>query len=339
MSSFQYLEVKKLSSDFRAVTEIMTAPIPTTAKAGEVVLRTLWAGINASDVNWTAGKYIPGMKPPFGCGFESIAEVVTVGEGVKFTPGQTVLTSAYGAFSEYQVLSAKMCVPIPTADVSYLPLRVNGLTALAALEECAQPKKGEVALVTAAAGGTGQFAVQLLKHHYGCHVIGTCSGGRKAEFLKNIGCDRVIDYKVEDVSQVLKAEYRTGVNLVYESVGGKMFDTALDNLSLRGKLIVIGSMSGYKDGSSWAQSASSVPINTTLLQKSASIRGFFLPHYVKHHLEAFNHLTTLLEQGKIKSHLDHMQFRNLESVPDAVDYLQSGQSIGKVVVHINFPEQ
>jgi len=68
-------------------------------------------------------------------------------------------------------------------------------------------------LVTAAAGGTGQFAVQLAKLA-GCHVIGTCSSDSKAEMLKSMGCDRVINYNKEKLSSVLKTEYPRGKNHV-----------------------------------------------------------------------------------------------------------------------------
>jgi len=71
---------------------------------------------------------------------------------------------------------------------------------------------GETVLVTAAAGGTGQFAVQLAKLA-GCHVIGTCSSPSKVKLLKELGCDRVINYNEEKLGQVLKAEYPKGLYL------------------------------------------------------------------------------------------------------------------------------
>lgn len=63
--------------------------------------------------------------------------------------------------------------------------------------------------MTAAAGGTGQFAVQLAKHA-GCHVIGTCSSQTKVDLLKKLGCDRVVNYNEEKLGDVLKAEYPGG---------------------------------------------------------------------------------------------------------------------------------
>jgi NADPH-dependent curcumin reductase CurA len=77
----------------------------------------------------------------------------------------------------------------------------SGLTALIALEKAGQMKSGETVLVTAAAGGTGQFAVQLAKLS-GNKVIATCGGSEKAKLLKELGVDRVIDYKSENIKTV-----------------------------------------------------------------------------------------------------------------------------------------
>lgn len=85
----------------------------------------------------------------------------------------------------------------------------TGLTASIALEQVGQMKSGQTVLVTAAAGGTGVFAVQLAKLA-GNHVIGTCSSDEKIGMLKQLGCDRVINYKKENFAKVLKTEYPQG---------------------------------------------------------------------------------------------------------------------------------
>jgi hypothetical protein len=103
-------------------------------------------------------------------------------------------------------------------------------------------RTGETVLVTAAAGGTGMFAVQLAKLA-GNHVVATCSSPAKVELLKRLGADRVVDYKVESLKAVLRKEYPKGVDLVYESVGGDMFRTAVGALADKGRLVIIGMMS------------------------------------------------------------------------------------------------
>lgn len=149
---------------------------------------------------------------------------------------------------------------------------MSGTTASISLEKVGELKSNQTVLVTgntsnicticslytkiphiAAAGGTGQFAVQLAKLA-GNRVIGTCGSEDKVKFLKEIGCDRVINYKKEDVGTVLKKEFPQGVDLVYECVGGKMLEAAINSLAVHGKIVVIGMISGYVDQSFGAKS-------------------------------------------------------------------------------------
>ncbi|KAL6067452.1 Prostaglandin reductase 3 [Balamuthia mandrillaris] len=259
-----------------------------------------------------------------------------VGEGVPslFKVGTPVSFSNFGCYREYMVVKAKGCVPIPSAKPEFLPLLVSATTASLALECVGDMKSGETVLVTAAAGGTGQFAVQLAKLA-GNHVIGTCSTSEKVEFLKSLGCDRVINYKTENVFEVLKQEYPKGIDLVYESIGGTMFDTCVNNLAIKGRLIIIGMISGYQDGTAWEAKGdkSRTPLAAKLLAKSASVRGFFLNHYWDKYPQHLQQLARLVSEGKLISHVDASRpFVGIESVADAVDYMYSGKNVGKVVV-------
>jgi NADPH-dependent curcumin reductase CurA len=345
-----------LSRDFRRATKVVSVEFPALIKPTEIVVRNLYAGVNASDINYTAGVYKPNLKPPFDCGFEGLGQVVGLGASVSnLAIHDFVLTQSFGTFSEYQVVPNRNARKVPRPDPAYLALELSGVTASICLEQVLQPQPKETALVTAAAGGTGQFAVQLLKKKYGCHVIGTCSNRTKAEFLKRIGVDRVVLYTEEKLDDVLRNEYRNGVNVVYESVGGAMFDTALKHLATRGRLGVIGNVVGYKDGSSFGETSPTksgeaaeeqgenvarsgyrpgAPIGSTLLWKSASVRGFFLPHFAKYVGQHFEQLSEMVDRGEIESTVDPAVFRGCSAAADAVDHLLSGQSCGKVVLKL-----
>lgn len=121
--------------------------------------------------------------------------------------------------------------------------------------------------VTAAAGATGLFAVQLAKLA-GNHVIATCSSDDKAEVLKKLGCDRVINYKKENLHTTLKKEYPKGIDIVYESVGGDTFTTCVRNLAQFGRLIIIGAISQYQESDLKAPGAP----NPTQVSATGSIR-------------------------------------------------------------------
>ncbi|XP_022083659.1 prostaglandin reductase-3-like [Acanthaster planci] len=337
-ATFRKLVATKLSQHFKDAVTLQTVPM---LKPGpkDILVRNRFVGINASDINKTAGRYSLHDKPPFEIGFESVGEVVDFGSEVKNVKiGQGVCFMHNGAFSEYQVLPAKMASPIPSIQPEYTALLISGMTADISLREVGRIKRGETVLVTAAAGGTGQFAVQFAKQA-GCHVIGTCSSDAKAEFLKSLGCDRPINYKSENLADVLKKEYPAGVDVVYECVGGDIFHTCLRSLAPKGRLITIGFISGYKEDAVAAPTIHPKEM-LGLLSKSASINGFLMHSYTDQWLASFVRQADLLAKGSLKvgvdlgKNSDKGPFKGVEGVMDAIDYLYSGKNKGKVVVEM-----
>jgi D-arabinose 1-dehydrogenase-like Zn-dependent alcohol dehydrogenase len=125
-----------------------------------------------------------------------------------FCVGQAVAALSYGGFSEYAVEKEEACLPIPAATAEAVACMTSGLTASIALEEaglfprCGQSvSRAKTVLVTAAAGGTGMFAVQLAQLA-GCHVIGTCGGDAKVALLCKLGVHRVVNYRQENLAEV-----------------------------------------------------------------------------------------------------------------------------------------
>ncbi|XP_059157939.1 prostaglandin reductase-3-like, partial [Physella acuta] len=231
---------------------------------------------------------------------------------------------------------------LPVLNPALLALFVSGLTASVSLEKEADLSPNKTVLVTAAAGGTGQFAVQLAKLA-GAHVIGTCSSDSKADFLKSIGCDRTVNYNKENLGDVLSKEYPNGVDVVYESVGNEMLDAALKNLAVHGRLIVIGSIANYEGSTVNAEMKTSSKVNApfALLAKSASMRGFFLIHYKNDYQRHVGTLSKLYMEGKLKISTDNGKdspsgpFVGLEKIADAVEYMYSRKNVGKIYVEIN----
>lgn len=156
-SSYRKIQGTEISPDFRKCTKIVTVPLKD-PKDNEVMVKNLFLGINASDVNFTSGKYIPGLKAPYDCGFESVGKIVKIGSKVQnLKVGQPVVITGYNCFAEYMVINEKQASPVPFAIPEVLPLMVSGLTASLALEKVGEIKKGETVLVTAAAGSTGNI--------------------------------------------------------------------------------------------------------------------------------------------------------------------------------------
>ncbi|XP_060561520.1 prostaglandin reductase-3-like isoform X1 [Ruditapes philippinarum] len=338
-STIRKLVATRASSNFREVVSIVTQPTPKPGD-GEVLVKNRFVGINASDINFTAGRYDPTAKYPIDIGFEAVAEVVDAGPNAMYKPGQPVMYLQYGAFSDYKIVKASVCVPLPEVKAEYLPFILSGNTAAISLDKVGELKSGETVLVTAAAGGTGQIAVQWAKLK-GCHVIGTCSSEDKIQFLKSIGCDRPVNYKTENLREVLKKEYPKGLDVVYETIGGDMFDTCVENLATHGRLIIIGYIENYETDKGYKPSHTVSTLPARLLRISASVRGFFLMNFAKDTAPYVMQQIQYHKEGKLKSFVDMGEkasagpFVGLEKIVDAVEHLYSKKSIGKIVVDVS----
>ncbi|KAL2613698.1 hypothetical protein R1flu_025390 [Riccia fluitans] len=335
-TEFKRVIIHKLSSDFRAATRVVTVPLRLPVKPGHVLIKHIYAGVNASDINFSSGRYFGGkVALPFNAGFETVGVVAGLGEGAEnanLVPGSPVASLNYGGFSEFSEVPAKVVIPMPLVAPELVAILTSGLTASIALEEAGRIKSGETVLVTAAAGGTGQFAVQLAKLA-GSTVIATCGGEEKAKLLKSLGVDRVIDYKKEDIKSVLKKEFPNGIDLIYESVGGNMFTTCLNALARKGRLIVIGMISQYQGEKGW-QPGNYPGLVDKILGKSQTVVGFFLNDYVTLWREHASRLAKMYLDKKLKVTVDPSPFIGVDSAVDAVEHLHSGRSVGKVVVQL-----
>ncbi len=326
--TYRKLVVKRFSRNFREATEIVETPLEMPGP-GQVLVRNLYAGVNASDVNISAGVY-PLGDPPFDVGAECSGEIVAIGDGVNgLKVGNHVTMLSLGSgYREYTLADAEAVVPIPKSSPETSGLIVAALTASVGLHGPGELSSGETVLITAAAGGVGSFAVQIAKQA-GNHVIGTCSTAEKAATLKKLGCDRIINYKEEDLGDVLSTEYPDGINLVFENVGGKLFDDALDNLAVRGRLVINGFISEYTSG----------PVDITasrlyhkLLWQSRTARGFILLHYPDMMAEHTPRLLGQILEGDLVANIDDTEFKGIDAVQSAVEHLHSGKNNGKVIV-------
>ncbi|KAL6656141.1 hypothetical protein ACP70R_006967 [Stipagrostis hirtigluma subsp. patula] len=332
--------VHTLSHNFRNATRLERVRLRLPIEPHSALVKIIYAGVNASDVNFSSGRYFSGnpkemaTRLPFDAGFEGVGIVASVGDSVNHIKvGTPVALMTFGSYAEFTQVPAKHLLPVPRPDPEVVAMLTSGLTASIGLEKAGQMASGQVVLVTAAAGGTGQFAVQLAKLA-GNKVVATCGGESKAALLTSLGADRVINYRNERIKDVLKKEFPRGVDIIYESVGGEMFDLCLNALAVHGRLIVIGMISQYQGEDGWK------PKNYTglcekILAKSQTVAGFFLIQYAHLWQDHLDKLFDLYASGRLKVSLDPKKFIGVASVPDAVEYLHSGRSVGKVVVCID----
>ena len=168
-------------------------------------------------------------------------------EGIGLTEaGQRVFwLNQLGSYSQYMLVNDAHLTPIPNSsltDAQLLPLLCQGLTAHYLADSAYLSRHGEIALVTAAAGGVGLLLIQLLKNR-GVTVIACASTSDRAEVAKHHGADFFGTY--EQLTELVNAAtHGKGVNVVYDSVGKDTFDRCLESLALSGMYILYGAASG-----------------------------------------------------------------------------------------------
>jgi NADPH2:quinone reductase len=217
---------------------------------GQVVVRNRAVGLNVIDVYFRTGLY-PAATMPFTLGNEAAGEIAAVGPDVAgYKAGDRVAyVSQLGAYAEERVTDAKILVKLPPT-ITYeqaAGMMLKGLTAEYLLKRTFPLKKGQVALIHAAAGGTGQILCQWAKH-IGATVIGTVGSPEKAEIARALGCDLVIDYAKEDIAKrVRDFTGGAGAHVSYDGVGKATFMASLDSLRKFGTLASFGNASGAVD--------------------------------------------------------------------------------------------
>lgn len=313
--------------DLRQAVEVQEVELAPPAP-DEIIVKTRYAGVNAADYLMAQGRYLAPTPPPFDLGGEACGEVAAVGSDVKHLKEGDHIMALAGGYREYFTMNASHAIPVQSATAGVVALGVSGLTASIALEEIGEMSTDETVLVTAAAGGTGNFVVQLAAIA-GNHVIGTCGSAAKVEFLERIGCHRPINYREESVKDVLKEEYPDGLNLVFESVGGELYDIALRSLAVKGRMILIGAISEYESGPDIVERPR---VLYQLLQKSASLRGFWLMHHIRQAPAHIQKLQSLIMEGKLHLAVDEGKFTGVMGAIDAIEHLYAGNNVGKVVV-------
>ena len=220
-------------------------PVPEPG-AGEARVKIEAVGLNYIDIYQRTGLYP--LKVPFTLGMEGAGIVDAVGANVvEVKKGDRVAYSMHlGSYAEYAVVPAWKLVPLPRHidSRSAAAVMLQGMTAHYLTRSTYPLKKGETALVHAAAGGVGLLLIQVAKRS-GAKVFGTVSTEEKAKLAREAGADEVILYTQTDfLTEVKRLTNGVGIHVVYDSVGKDTFEKSLDCLRPRGYLVLFGNSSG-----------------------------------------------------------------------------------------------
>jgi NADPH-dependent curcumin reductase CurA len=332
-ASYRALQLGRHAASLRAAVDLIDLPWRDPGP-GEIAVRNAWCGVNGifdTQIARNAVSYL-NVKLPTLMGVEALGAVQAVGAGVAgFAPGDAVVTVRFtGGYREANIGPATDFVKVPALTPEWLTLASTGVSAFLALDHVGQAAPGETVAISAAAGGLGHLLVQLAKLR-GCKVVAICGGPEKAAFVRSLGADRVIDYRNEDVAEVLQNEYRDALDVAIDTVSGAIFDALLDNLAPHGRLVAGGAA---QDLDGQPEIVTGPRVVHQLYYKAASVRGFMNGRLTAHWPAARERVFADFAAGKIQVHFDRREFQGIEQVCDAAEHLLSGRSMGKVVVRL-----
>lgn len=324
----------ELSDDIGTI-QLETADLPLPAE-NEVQIEIRACAVNFPDLLMIQGKYQFKPPLPFAPGGEVAGVITHIGSRVdSMKVGDRVIAGArYGGFAEAINVPAGAIKPIP-GNLSFAKAASYGtayLTAWVALTVRGNLQAGETLLVHGATGGVGMAAVDLGKH-LGANVIATGGTDEKLAVVKSRGADQVINYTLPDGNlggfreKVKALTDGRGADVIYDPVGGSVFDESIRCINWGGRILVIGFTSGV-----WPQA----PVNHILIKQISVIgvrageigrRDPAIGKRLQHELYA------LLEQGAIDPYV--CAGFPLEHAVEAMRMLEQRKVVGKVVVTMN----
>lgn len=307
-----------------------TAAVVPEPAAGQVRIRTAYAGVNFFDTLIRSGRYGRKPKYPIILGGEVSGWVDAVGEGVEgFSKDQLVcaLTGDNSGYSEYSIADARTVFPIPAGMDLKLAAAwpLQWLTGWGVLFASGRARSGDWVLVHAAAGGVGQSLTQMAQHS-GCRVIATAGSQEKCDFALQHGAEFAINYREKDFGREVKSiTGGRGVDIICDSVGAANVVGNLRAICHFGLIVVFGYASGepqYDHRLLWGRSC------------GISMNGLYhlveRPELLSRGVEE---LLPALADGSYKLHISDVL--PLEKAAEAHQRLESRDTIGKLLLEIN----
>ena len=307
---------------------------PSDPADGMVRIKVRAAAINFPDVLMVAGLYQVKPELPFVPGVEVSGEVISAPAGSEFKPGDRVMALldqgglTRGGFAEIADAAPSSLTRMPDKmtfeDAAGFTLIYQ--TGWFGLHRRANLKAGETLLVHAGAGGVGSAAIQLGKAA-GATVITTAGSDAKVAVCLELGADHALNYKTQDfVEDVKRITGGRGADVVYDPVGGDVYDRSTKCVAFEGRIVVVGFTSGR------------IPQAATnhVLIKNYSVVGLHWGLYTRRAPElippATRALLDLYGAGKIKPYISTRL--SLNQAPRALAMVAEGKSTGKVILTV-----
>ncbi len=332
----RFLLVRRPSGDPTADDfQMVEAAVPE-APVGGLVVRNHFASLDPAQRGWMddAPSYMPPMPLNEAVRATTVG-VVHASDNPDFAVGDWVL--GLNGIEDYSVshpggFTSKIdvsMVPSPTLFLS--GMGAVGLTAYFGTIDGLKPQPGETLLVSGAAGGVGSIVGQIGKIK-GCRVVGIAGGADKCRRLtEDYGFDVAIDYRGKSVDQLagdIRAAIPEGAAMVFENVGGDVFDAELMNLAQGARILLCGLISEYNND---GQKTGARNI-WQILVKRATLTGFLVSDYVPRFQEGGMQMAQWMGEGKMR--VDEDVQEGLENALPAFMRLFSGANTGKLILKI-----
>ncbi|HEY1524654.1 MAG TPA: quinone oxidoreductase [Candidatus Angelobacter sp.] len=307
------------------VLTLVDLPVPK-PKAKEAVVKIAASGVNFIDVYFREGRYPAAL--PFTDGQEASGTVTEIGSEVKSAKvgDRVAYSNVLGTYAEYAAVPAERLVHVPDqiTDQQAAAAMLQGMTAHYLINTTYPLKKGETALIHAAAGGVGLLLVQMAKN-IGARVIGTAGNEEKAKLAREAGADEVILYGKQDFeAETKRMTDGKGVHVVYDGVGKSTFEKGLNVLRPRGYMVLFGGASGPVS-----------PFDPIVLSQKGSlfVTRPSLIHYValREELEKRSgDVFGMIAAGKLKLRVSHTY--KFDEVQQAHRDLEGRKTTGKILL-------
>ncbi len=327
----------------REAFELREGTIPS-KQEGFIRVKTEGFGINFADIMARKGLYQDAPPTPCVVGYESVGRTMdeSVINGEPIPAGTRVVAfSRFGGYSTHVLADERAVQPIPE-DMPLgeaLALAVQYCTAYHCAEERVSVFPEDHVLVQAAAGGVGTALVQLLKRK-GCTIYGTAGSEEKLEYIKSQGVHHPINYRKQDFAQVIKKKLGSrGLDIVFDSLGGKSYSKGFNSLGKGGRIVGYGAAEQVAGGLA-AINALKLAANfglfspIQLLMNSKAMIGVNMLHVADERPEVLARtmkaVVDLWKKGEIKPVVGG-EFP-AEKLAEAQEFIEQRKSMGKVAI-------
>lgn len=301
---------------------------------GEVRLRLRAAALNFPDLLMLTGGYQVKPALPYCPGMEAAGEIAELGEGVAgWSVGDRVIVTSngepFGLYAQETTVPAAALHAIP-GDLDFIEASgfvTTYATSYHALVDRGDLAAGEVLLVHGATGGVGTAAVEI-GLALGATVIATGGDDGKLEAVRRMGAHHVINYRTEDIRERVKEiTGDRGADVIYDPVGGEVFEASMRCVAKEGRILIIGATSGTY-----------APVKTNhILIKEISVIGVLLgvwrTRHPERHRRNLEQLGRWVEEGRLRPHVG-LTFP-LEQAAQALRALERREVVGKCVLRID----